>query len=191
MSLLFLYLEFFRIGLFAVGGGLATLPFLFHMSNDNFIFIKETGWLSAGEIGNFIAIAQCAPGAIGVNIATQTGYLYGGIGGSLAAVLGLVSPAIIVISFISRVLYSLKENKITSSVFSALRPAATGLLCAAGFGVWKLSVYNPNFEKWYGLIRWREFLIGVVLFLLIKKFKLHPVIYIALGAVAGVIFKLQ
>jgi chromate transporter len=190
MNLLLLYLEFFKIGIFAVGGGLATLPFLFQMADGRFTFIRQAGWLSTEQIGNFIAIAQCSPGAIGVNIAAQTGFLYGGVGGGFLAVLGLVSPAIIVISVIARALLSLSQNKIAAAVFSGLRPAAAGLLCAAGWGVWKLALYNPAAVAWHGFIRPRETLVCAALFILIVKFKGHPVIYVALGAAAGILLRL-
>ena len=189
-ELLLLYIEFFKIGLFAVGGGLATLPFLFHMANDRFAFIRQTGWLSTEQVGNFLAIAQCAPGAVGVNVCAQTGFLYGGIPGGIAAVLGLISPAIIIISIIAGVLQSLKKNKVSIAVFAGLRPAAAGLLTAAGLGVWRLALYNgmtAGNGAWYGIIRWRESLVCLVIFALILKFKAHPVVYVALGAIAGIV----
>ena len=195
MNLFLLYIEFFKIGIFAVGGGFAILPFLFFMTNDRFTFIRQTGWLSAEQVGNFLAIAQCAPGAIGINIAAQTGFQYSGIGGGVLAVSGLISPAILVIALVTKVMQSIKENKrhgrIALSVFSGLRPAAAGLLCAAGWGVWKLALYNQNGTAdgtaWYTLIRWRESLVCAALFLLIVKFRWHPVAYIALGATAGIL----
>jgi len=191
VSLILLYLEFFKIGIFAVGGGLATLPFLFLMTQDRCSFIRQTGWLSEKQIGNFLAIAQCSPGAIGVNVAAQTGFQYGGVPGGILAALGLISPAVIVIAVISRALLSFKKNKIAASVFSGLRPAAAGLLCAAGWGVWRLTLYNGNGSlaggAWYEYIRWREGLVCAVIFLLIVKFRGHPVIYIALGAAAGIL----
>jgi chromate transporter len=190
VNLLLLYLEFFKIGIFAVGGGLATLPFLFLMADDRFTFIQQTGWINAEQISNFLAIAQCSPGAIGVNVAAQVGFQYGGIGGGMVAVLGLISPAFIVIAIIARALQSLKENKIALAVFSGLRPAAAGLLCAAGWGVWWLSLYDSAAGTWYGLIRWREFLIFAALFLLLVRFKAHPIVCIVLGAVAGVLLAL-
>jgi chromate transporter len=202
---LFLYLEFFKIGLFAVGGGLATLPFLFYMTEDRFTFIQQTGWLSADHVSNFIAIGQSSPGAIGVNIVAQTGFLYGGTAGGVLAVLGLVSPAFIIIAAVAKALQSLKENKVAASVFSGLRPAAAGILCAAGWGVWKIALYNPNGTAngtaagmaagtaagavWHEVIRWREGLVCIVLFLLIVKFRAHPVVYVALGAAAGIMLK--
>jgi chromate transporter len=195
VNLFLLYLEFFKIGIFAVGGGLATLPFLFLMAHDRFSFIRQTGWISTEQIGNFLAIAQCSPGAIGVNVAAQTGFQYGGVAGGILAALGLVSPAVIVIAIVTRALQSFKESKAAASVFSGLRPAATGLLCAAGWGVWRLALYNGNGGlaggladgAWRECIRWREGLVCVVIYLLIVKFRSHPVIYIALGAAAGIL----
>ena len=186
MSLLFIYLEFFKIGIFAVGGGLATLPFLFQMAGDRFTFIQQSGWLNREMVGNFLAIAQCSPGAIGVNIAAQTGFQYGGVAGGFLAAFGLISPAIVVVAIVSRVLQSFRESKITIAVFAGLRPAAMGILCAAGLGAWKLALYNSGGEVWYELIRWRECIILAAIFVLIFKFKAHPVIYVALGAIAGI-----
>ena len=190
MSFILLYLEFFLIGVFAVGGGLATLPFLFLMANDRFTFIQQAGWLNVEQVGSFLAIAQCSPGAVGVNVAAQTGFLYGGIGGGILAVLGLVSPAIIIIAVITKALQSIKNNQSAMAVFSGLRPAATGLLSAAGWGVWRLAMHNPQGAVWHEIIRWREGLVCIALFLCILKFKGHPVIYVALGAAAGIVLGL-
>jgi chromate transporter len=194
MSLILLYIEFFKMGIFAVGGGLATLPFLFLMANDRFAFIRKTGWLNTEQVGNFLAIAQCSPGAIGVNVCAQAGFQYGGISGLMVAVLGLISPAIIIICVISRALQSIKNNKTSIAVFSGLRPAAAGLLTAAGLGVWRLALYNEIAANangaWHEIIRWRESLVCLVIFLLIVKFKGHPVVYVALGAIAGIILGL-
>jgi chromate transporter len=189
MALILLYIEFFKIGLFAVGGGLATLPFLFLMANGRFTFIRRTDWLNTEQLGNFIAIAQCSPGAVGINICAQTGFIYNGISGGIVAVLGLISPAIIIISVVARALQSIKNNKISIAVFSGLRPAATGLLSAAGLGVWRLALYNPAAGNgaWHEIIRWRESLVCLVIYALIVKFKAHPVMYVALGAIVGII----
>jgi chromate transporter len=186
MNLLLVYAEFFKIGLFAIGGGLATLPFLFQMADGRFTFISQSGWLNREMVGNFLAIAQSSPGAIGVNVAAQTGFRYAGIAGGFLAALGLVSPAIMVISIVARMFRTFKENRIVVSVFSGLRPAAAGLLTAAGFGTWKLSLYNSSSAHWYEILRWKECAVFAALFLLIQKFKGHPILYIAIGAVAGI-----
>ena len=183
MNLIILYFEFFKIGLFAVGGGLATLPFLFQLAD-------KYEWLDYEMIGNFLAIAQSAPGAIGVNMAAQTGFYAAGITGSFIAALGLVSPAIFIIIIVSMVLKSFKENKIVISIFSGLRPASAGLLAAAGFGALKLALYIRDASPWYTSLRIKESIIFIILFFVIYKFKGHPVIYIAIGAVIGILLGL-
>ena len=179
MSLLLLYAEFFKIGLFAVGGGFATLPFLFQMAD-------KYEWLNRETVGNFLAIAQSSPGAVGVNMAAQTGFQYGGAAGAFIAALGLVSPAVLIISVIARMLRSFRENKTAVSVFAGLRPAACGLLAAAGLGVWKLALYKPDAAALYDLLRWKELAVFAALFFAVRKFKRHPVLYIAAGAILGI-----
>jgi chromate transporter len=191
MNLFLIYAEFFKIGIFAVGGGLAALPFLFQIADGRAAFIPEADWLTREMVANFLAIAQCSPGAIGVNVAAQTGFQYGGIAGGFFAALGLISPAIAVIAITARVLQAFKKSAIAASVFSGLRPAAAGILCAAGFGAWKLALYDSAGSSFFDMIRWRECLIFAALFLLIVTGKKrpvigHPVVCIALGAVAGV-----
>ena len=183
MNFLLLFFEFFKTGLFAVGGGLATLPFLFQMAD-------KYEWLSYEMISNFLAIAQSAPGPIGVNMAAQTGYVAGGIAGSALASLGLVSPAIIIVILAAMVFRSIKENKIMISVFSGLRPASAGLIAAACFGVLKIALYNSDAAFWYEYLRMKEFVIFACLFFAIRKFKGHPVIYIAAGAAIGILLGL-
>jgi len=183
MSLFLLYAEFFKIGLFSVGGGLATLPFLYNMASNG-------SWLTSEDIGNFLAIAQSSPGAIGVNVSAQTGYLAAGTNGAILAPLGLVTPAILMIIIIARILSAFKENTVVKAVFGGLRPAAAGLIFAAGFGVIALSLYSMNvFHQtgiWYSGIRWKEIILFTILFLLIWKFKKHPILYVAIAGAAGV-----
>jgi chromate transporter len=178
-----LFPEFCKIGLFSVGGGLATLPFLFELAD-------RSAWLTHEDIGNFLAIANSSPGAIGVNLSAQVGFRTGGIPGACIAALGLVFPAIITITIIARMFQAFKENRIVVSVFSGLRPAAAALLTSAGFSAWKLILYNPGFSAWYRIIKWREGIIFAAFFLLIHKFKLHPIICIAAAAVLGALLGL-
>ena len=183
MNLLYLFAEFFRIGLFAIGGGLATVPFLFEIAD-------KSDWLSRQAIGNMLAVAQSSPGAIGANLASYTGFIYAGTFGGYAAALGLITPSIIIIIIVARMLETFKENKIVKSLFTALRPAAAGLLTAAGFGAIALSLWNANAVIWYTFIRWKESFLLVLLFLLIIKFKKHPILYITGAGVAGILLKL-
>jgi chromate transporter len=182
VNLFLLFFEFSKIGLFAVGGGLATLPFLFHMA-------EKYAWLTAEIIGNGQALAQTAPGAIGVNMAANAGFYAAGARGSLVAAAGLIFPSIIVITIIARML-AFKENRMVQAVFMGLKPCATGLLAAAGFGVLRSSLFNGEASVWYEMLRPRECILFVALFVLIVKLKLHPAVYIGLAGAAGVILKL-
>jgi len=183
MKLLYLFAVFFRIDLFAIGGGLATLPFLFELADNS-------DWLTRESIGNMLAIAQSAPGAIGVNLAALTGFKYSGVSGGLISALGLVTPSIIVIIIVARVLEALRENRVVKTLFTAFRPAAAGLLSSAGLGVIVLSVWNSTATRFYEFLRWKEFLLFGLIFFLVVKFKKHPVLYIAAAGAVGVILKL-
>jgi len=183
MNLFILYMEFFQMGLFAVGGGLATLPFFFRLAD-------KYDWLTPEQIGNMLAIVQSSPGALGVNMSAQAGYCAAGIPGAIIAPLGLVSPSIIIIVIVARMFAAFKENRIVAAVFKGLRPAATGLLGAAGLCAWKLSLYNPAFTAWYELLHWKECLLLILLFLGISRLKFHPIIYIIIAGVAGVVFRM-
>jgi chromate transporter len=180
MTYLILFAEFFKIGLFAIGGGLATLPFLYKLAG-------VYSWLKAEMIPDMLAVAQSSPGAIGVNLAIYTGFRCAGIPGGIIAALGLITPSVIIIIIVARMLRAFKTSRVVQSVFSGLRPAAAGLLAAAGFSAITLSLYNPAAARWYQQLRWREALLFAVLFLLIRRLKIHPVVYIAAAGVAGIV----
>ena len=167
-----------------MGGGLATIPFLFELADGS------DGWLTREMIGNMLAVAQSLPGAIGANLGAYTGFRYAGVTGGYVAALGLTAPSIIIIIMIARVLQAFKESEVVKSFFSGLRPAAAGLLSAAGFGAIALSLWNAAAPVWYEYLRWKESLIFIVLFFLVYKFKQHPVIYIAVAGVIGIVLKL-
>ena len=97
MIYLQLFYQFFKTGLFAVGGGLATLPFLYEMAN-------TTRWFSHADVADMIAISESTPGAIGINMSTYSGFLAGGVLGGVVATLGLACPSVIIIIIISRIL---------------------------------------------------------------------------------------
>jgi chromate transporter len=188
MNLLFLFVQFFKIGLFSIGGGYATLPFLYEMAD------KAKGqpdaWLSAEKIGDMLAVAQSLPGAIGVNLSAYTGFQYAGIPGGLIAALGLVSPSVIIIIIIARILNAFKESKLVASLFAGFRPAGAGLLSAAALGAIAIALYNSQAKVWTAMLRWKECILFVMLFFLIYKFKKHPVVYIAIAGAAGVVLGL-
>jgi chromate transporter len=187
MVLLVLFAEFFKIGLFSIGGGLATVPFLYELSS-------RYEWLTVADIATMIAVAEATPGAIGVNMATFAGFRCAGVPGGIIATLGLITPSIVIVVIIARILDQFRENRTVAAVFYGLRPAATGLIAAAGFGILRLSLVSDTAGAWYTFFKWRELILFVVIFVLLqclKKSKAgHPVLYLAAAAVAGVVLGL-
>lgn len=177
MILLELFFEFFKVGLFAVGGGLATLPFLYELA--------EKGWYSTEFVSTMLAISESTPGPIGINMSTYVGYLQSGVLGSIIAPLGEVTPSVIIIMIIARFLQKFKENKSFQDAFYGLRAASTAMIVAAGFGIFKIAFLGESYTDFF----WQGGILAVILFLAMKKFKFHPVVYIAFSAIVGVIFK--
>lgn len=187
MTYLILFLEFFKIGLFAVGGGLATLPFLSELAG-------RYPWFDEAMLGNMIAVSQSTPGPIGINMATYAGFNAGGILGGIIATVGLVTPSVIIIIIVAHVLNKFKESQAVQSIFYALRPAVTGLIAVAGFGVFEISVLTlDRFEitkNWADFFDFKALLLFVGLYILTNKTSKHPILYIAIGAVIGVVIGL-
>lgn len=183
MIYLQLFYEFFKIGLFAVGGGLATIPFLYSLTDKYAWFTKEI-------LGDMIAIAESTPGPIGVNMATYAGINAAGILGGIAATFGLVSPSIVVIIIVAKIFQKFKENLYVKNAFSGIRPAVTGMIASAGVGILLLALFGDS--------SWRTLNIGnfsikaaalfVVTLVATNKTKLHPIVFILAGGVIGAIF---
>ena len=185
MIFLQLFYEFFKTGLFAVGGGLATLPFLEDIS-------QRTGWFTSAQLAEMLAISESTPGPIGVNMATYVGFETAGILGALCATVGLVMPSVIIFILISKVLAKFRTNTYVEAAFYGLRPASVAMVASAGIGVAMTTLLNLT-ASGFGVLRWRELVLAVVILVLtnfvpkVKKF--HPIVFIALAAAVGIIFK--
>ena len=177
MILLELFFEFFKVGLFAVGGGLATLPFLYELA--------EKGWYSTEFVSTMLAISESTPGPIGINMSTYVGYLQSGVLGSIIAPLGEVTPSIIIIMIIAKFLQKFKENRAFQDAFYGLRSASTAMIVAAGLGIFKIAFFGESYTHFF----WQGGILAVILFIAMRKFKFHPVVYIAFSAIVGIIFK--
>ncbi|MDO4836404.1 MAG: chromate transporter [Clostridia bacterium] len=189
-KLAILFFEFFKTGLFAVGGGLATVPFLRDMG-------AAYGWLSEAELANIIAIAESTPGPIGVNAATYVGYLVCGIPGAVVATIGLVTPSVIIIVLIAKAIKKYYNSYLVQSLFKALRPAAIGLITAAGFSLLLTSLgVKANFLRftfsadWYSLLKLGIYGVFVFFAFWKKTVKIHPFFYILTGGAIGAILSL-
>ena len=189
MIYLRLFFEFFKTGLFAVGGGMATLPFLRDMG-------VRTCRFTEAQLTDMIAVSESTPGPIGVNMATYVGYETAGLPGGIIATLGLVAPSIIIILIIAAFLKSFRDNRYVERVFYGIRPCSTALIAAAGFSVMLLCLFNIDAYRAGGGLAALVSVKGLLLFAavwvltnLVKPVKnLHPIIFIALSAVAGIVF---
>ena len=189
MILLRLFYEFFKTGLFAVGGGMATLPFLYDIST-------RTCWYTHEKLADMIAVSESTPGPIGVNMATYVGFETAGIPGAVIATLGLVTPSIMIILLIARALKAFRENPYVEAGFYGLRPCSVGLIAAAGFLVVKLALLNTTLYETSGqladLFNFKALVLATVRLVCtryIKKLKgLHPIVFILASAVVGIVF---
>lgn len=181
-----MFIEFFKTGLFAVGGGLATLPFLYDIAD-------KYEWFSRDVISDMIAISESTPGPIGVNMATYAGFTSFGLGGALLSTLGLVLPSIIVIIIVANFLNKFKENKIVQASFYGLRPAVTALIAIAGVEVFKESILSVEaFNQTHNILSLFNLsacALFIVLLLINMKWKPHPLLIIVIAAIVGVVFK--
>ena len=189
MIYLRLFWEFFKTGLFAIGGGMATLPFLHDMG-------EATGWFTQADLMNMLAVSESTPGPIGINMATYVGFTVGGVPGAVIATLGEVTPSIIVILIIAALLRSFRENRYVDRAFYGLRPASTGLIAAAGLSVAQIALLTgAAWTGWNSLtavINWKGVALAALVFacMQVKALKkLHPIVYIAAAAVVGVVFR--
>ena len=194
MIYLRLFWEFFKTGLFAIGGGMATIPFLYEIAD-------KTGWFTHMDLANMIAVGESTPGPIGVNMATYVGFLTGGVYGvpgsilgAVVATLGLVTPSVIVILIVAAILKSFRNNKYVEYAFYGLRAASTGLIAAAGLSVVKITLLHTENANLLEMFNWKGIILAVVLWLLTnvvgKTKKLHPIVFIGFSAVVGILFQM-
>ena len=190
-----LILGIFKTGLFAIGGGMATLPFLKDIG-------ATTGWFSQTDLMNMLAVSESTPGPVGINMATYVGYTVGGVPGAIVATIGEVTPSIIVILIVAAMLAKFRDSQYVANAFYGLRPASTGLIGAACAGVMLqviAGITSASQEdsilmkfSWDGAISWRGIILALVLLVFtryIKKTKdLHPIVFIGVSAVIGVVF---
>ena len=179
MIYLQLFYEFFKTGLFAIGGGLATLPFLSDMA-------ERTGWFTQSQLADMLAVSESTPGPVGVNMATYVGFETAGVLGAIVATLGLVFPSIVIILVIAGFLKAFRNNKFVDAAFYGLRPASTAI------GVVLLSLVDTS-ASGLAFFRWKEIALAAVILVLTRWVpatkKLHPIVFIGAAALVGVLLK--
>ena len=181
MTFLLLFLEFFKTGLFAIGGGLATLPFLKQIA-------LRYPWFTPSDLMDMIAVSESTPGPLGVNSATYAGFHAAGIPGAITATCSLILPSVIIIILVSRALDKFRDSPLVQNGFYGLRPASAGLIFGAMLEVFAASLLHTENCS---VINVPAIIIFLVLSLGIWKLKkLHPIVFILIGAVCGIVFNL-
>lgn len=177
MTCLHLFWEFFKTGLFAFGGGMATIPFLQDIS-------ERTGWFTQAQLSDMIAVSESTPGPIGINMATYVGFTAAGAPGSLCATFGIVLPCYLCIVLVSRVLDKFRSNRYVEYAFYGLRAASAALIASALFSLVKTTFVSGGF-------RWEYIALAAAVFFFtnfVKKSKTwHPLVFILFSAIVGVV----
>lgn len=167
-----LIIEFFKIGIFSVGGGYATIPFLYHL-------IDDYGWYTTDQLTNMIAISMITPGPVGANMATFAGFQTCGIIGGILATCALVFPSLILVIVISKLFKTFRENFWIKSILYSLKPAGCGLLAAVGIGLLKEHIISLP-----------ALILFIFLFCLSFFFKKNPLYYFLIASVVGIILQI-
>lgn len=167
-----MFLVFFKIGAFTIGGGYAMLPLIERE------VVDKKGWIEKQEFLDMLALAQSSPGPIAVNTAVFVGYKIAGMTGMIATVLGAVLPSFIIILIIASIFVGIKDNEIVERIFKGIRPAVVALIAAP---VIRLSK-NAKINK-------KTIIIPVAVALLVAFAKITPVIIIIVAALCGILFK--
>lgn len=188
MILLRLFAEFFQVGLFAVGGGMATIPFLYDMST-------RTGWFTAARLADMIAVSESTPGPIGVNMSTYVGFSLAGIPGAVISTLGFVAPSVIIVLLVSLFLERFRHNRYVDSLFYGLRPASSGLIASAALSVVTVALLTDgwSFGTLLPAIRWAAVALAAFLFVVTNlphTKKWHPIVFLLFSAAVGVLLHL-
>ena len=187
MILFRLFIEFFKIGLFTIGGGYAMIP-----------LVKETAlnyaWLSESEFYDFIGICESTPGPIAVNMATYIGSVQGGILGSICATLGVVLPSFIIILLIAAILKNLTENKYFKGFIEGVKPVVIALITSTGFTLLIKCIGFVSLKKFeLNTVSLMCFMVLCLIyfgFAKLKNKKLSTITLIVISAVLGIIISL-
>ena len=169
MIYLQLALEFFKIGLFSFGGGYATIPFLYHLS-------QEFSWYSLDELTQMVAVASITPGPVGINVATYAGLKTSGILGALVSTISEMMPSLVLVLIVAKLLKKFSDNFYVKTMIATLKPISCALLASVALGLLKPEINDL-----------KAMILLSVLLLLSWKSKKDPVFYIIIAAVIGVL----
>ena len=187
MIYLYLFIEFFKIGLFTFGGGYAMIPLVREV-------VISYEWMSEEAFTNFIGVCESTPGPIAINMATYVGSSTGGILGSMVATLGVVLPSMIIIILVATLLKTLTKNKHFTNALAGIKPVVLGLIFSTGLILLVKAIGYKILTSFD--FDWKSFMIlGIITLLYIlyqKIFKKKPntILLIIVSAVLGIIISI-
>ncbi len=188
-SLLELFLIFFYVGLFTIGGGLVAITIMKQL-------IVERGLIDSVTFVNMISISESTPGPIGVNMANYIGNNFYGFWGGIVTTLGEILPSIICILIIARLFAKFSEKPVVKAAFVTLRPASTGVILVAALEVFQIALLNITLnidgirmvQSIADVFKWKQCIFYVVSILALRFIKISPLLLIVIGAVFGISF---
>jgi len=172
MIYLVLFITFLKIGLFSFGGGYAMIPLM------QYEVIYHHKWLSNSEFMNILAISQCTPGPIAINLATFLGYKIANIGGAIVSTFAVVLPSLIIVLSLSYFYFKYHNLKLVKRILNGIKISVLSLIFSVGISLFtsmERSITNTVFVIFY--------------FLLLSFFKINPLIVIIISGIIGIIFK--
>ena len=169
MIYLTLFYEFFKTGLFSFGGGYATIPFLYNIS-------EVYGWYTIKELTNMVAVASITPGPVGINVATYAGLKTSGILGSAVATISEILPSLIIVILVSKILNKFYKSFFVKSVIETLKPVSCALLLAVSIGLLQPQITDI-----------KAMILLVVLILISLKSKKSPLFYMLIAGCTGAV----
>ncbi|MBR5430208.1 MAG: chromate transporter [Firmicutes bacterium] len=183
MIYLLLAWEYFKIGLFMIGGGLAALPLLFQLTD-------KYDWFTVSQLTDMVAISESTPGPLAINMATYSGYTTAGVAGAAVATVAILLPSVLVSLLLCRVLARVSGQGWLEDLFRGLRPAVAGLIAAVSYTLLELAVAADGEAGFVSGVNWTAAVLFLVLLAGVFRFKKHPIVYIGIGAAAGILLGL-
>lgn len=180
MILLELFLTFFKIGAFTIGGGYAMIPLIQQE-------MVGRGWMAAQEVTDIVAISQMTPGPFSVNAATFAGTQIAGIPGAIFSTLGLIAPSVIIMLIIAKFFFNFQKNRHVQGVLSGIRPAVVALLGSAFISMASASLFFAGAESFLASIDWICVAIAAVSFVSLVWLKVHPILMILGSGAVGIL----
>ena len=172
MIYLQLFLSFLQIGLFSFGGGYAAMPLVQGQ------VVTAHGWLSMSEFTDLITISQMTPGPIAVNSSTFVGQYVAHLPGALIATFGCILPSCILVSLLAYFYVKYKDMKVMKIILSYLRPAVVSMIAISGISI--LISY----------IRYHAIIVFIICLILLRKYKLNPILVMVLAGISEVVIQI-